>query len=237
MTSRLRDNHEDRHARDCYARPDSASGSQRTLELSRGLSERSAVFDQFGVSETPLRVAHFMAQVLHESGGLANQIESLNYSAERLPKVWPSRFKPTGPLDPADFAHNQQKLGTRCTAAEWGTPVRTTALPIADEACSSSRERTATRKRRRRCAPRILPRRISSPPPTTSSARMVCGHCRGGVGVEGLQRPRRSGRHQKSHQSDQRRAHRAERSYGVAPADEGRLVLKWEARAGTRSSE
>jgi putative chitinase len=78
------------------------------------------VFEQFGVSETPLRVAHFMAQVLHESGGLANQIESLNYSAERLPKVWPSRFKPTGPLDPADFAHNQQKLGNEVYGGRMG---------------------------------------------------------------------------------------------------------------------
>jgi putative chitinase len=78
------------------------------------------LLDQFGISDTPLRVAHFMAQVLHESGGLANQIESLNYSAERLPKVWPSRFKPTGPLDPADFAHNQQKLGNEVYGGRMG---------------------------------------------------------------------------------------------------------------------
>jgi len=78
------------------------------------------LFDQFRISDTPLRLAHFMAQVLHESDGLANQIESLNYSAERLPKVWPSRFKPTGPLDPADFAHNQQKLGNEVYGGRMG---------------------------------------------------------------------------------------------------------------------
>jgi len=78
------------------------------------------LFDQFSISDTPLRLAHFMAQVLHESDGLANQIESLNYSAERLPKVWPSRFKPTGPLDPADFAHNQQKLGNEVYGGRMG---------------------------------------------------------------------------------------------------------------------
>jgi putative chitinase len=79
-----------------------------------------AVLDQCGVSETALRVAHFMAQVLHESGGLAIQIESLNYSPERLPAVWPSRFKPKGPLDPAAFAHNQQKLGNEVYGGRMG---------------------------------------------------------------------------------------------------------------------
>jgi len=78
------------------------------------------LLDRFSISDTPLRVAHFMAQVLHESDGLANQIESLNYSAERLPKVWPSRFKPTGPLDPADFAHNQQRLGNEVYGGRMG---------------------------------------------------------------------------------------------------------------------
>jgi len=78
------------------------------------------LLDRFSISDTPLRLAHFMAQVLHESDGLANQIESLNYSAERLPQVWPSRFKPTGPLDPADFAHNQQKLGNEVYGGRMG---------------------------------------------------------------------------------------------------------------------
>jgi putative chitinase len=78
------------------------------------------VLDECGITETTLRVAHFMAQVLHESGGLTRQIESLNYSAQRLPQVWPSRFKPTGPLDPATFAHNQQKLGNQVYGGRMG---------------------------------------------------------------------------------------------------------------------
>jgi len=79
-----------------------------------------ALLDQCGISTSPLRVAHFMAQVLHETGGLAIQVESLNYSPERLPKVWPSRFKPTGPLDPAAFAHDQQKLGNEVYGGRMG---------------------------------------------------------------------------------------------------------------------
>jgi len=78
------------------------------------------VLDQCGITESPLRIAHFMAQVLHESGGLTRQIESLNYSAQRLPQVWPSRFKPIGPLDPADFANNEQKLGNQVYGGRMG---------------------------------------------------------------------------------------------------------------------
>ena len=78
------------------------------------------LLDEFGISVSALRVAHFMAQVLHESGGLANQIESLNYTAARLPKVWPKRFKPIGPLDPAEFAHNQEKLGNAVYGGRMG---------------------------------------------------------------------------------------------------------------------
>jgi putative chitinase len=67
------------------------------------------ILNQCGITATPIRVAHFMAVVLHESNGLTIQVERMTYTAERLPKVWPSRFKPTGPLDPADFAHDEQK--------------------------------------------------------------------------------------------------------------------------------
>lgn len=41
---------------------------------------------------TPLRQAHFMAQLLHESAGFRQLEEGLNYSAAGLMKTWPSRF-------------------------------------------------------------------------------------------------------------------------------------------------
>jgi putative chitinase len=78
------------------------------------------VLDRCGISASTLRVAHFMAQLLHESGALTRQIESLNYSPQRLPQVWPSRFKPTGLLDPAEFAHNEQKLGNQVYGGRMG---------------------------------------------------------------------------------------------------------------------
>lgn len=78
------------------------------------------VLDQFGISDSPLRMAHFMAQMLHECGGLTIQFENLNYSADRLPKVWPSRFQPTGPLNPNDYAHNPQKLANEVYGRRMG---------------------------------------------------------------------------------------------------------------------
>jgi putative chitinase len=79
-------------------------------EYRQAFAQAQVIFDQTGISASPLRVAHFMAQVLHESTGLSIQYESLNYSAQRLAKVWPGRFAPQGPLNPDDYAHNAQKL-------------------------------------------------------------------------------------------------------------------------------
>jgi putative chitinase len=83
-------------------------------------SSAQPVLDRYEISVSPLRVAHFMAQVLHESGGLTIQFENLNYSPERLPKVWPSRFKPQGPLDPVEYAHNPEKLASEVYGRRMG---------------------------------------------------------------------------------------------------------------------
>src|SRR5689334_803882 len=65
---------------------------------------------RYGVAASPTRLAHFMAQVLHETAGLTLLEENLHYSSARLSAVWPSRFRPHGPLDPARYAGNAQRL-------------------------------------------------------------------------------------------------------------------------------
>ncbi len=49
--------------------------------------------DKFEIT-TPERVAGFLAQCGHESGGFRFTTENLNYRAEALTRVWPSRFPP-----------------------------------------------------------------------------------------------------------------------------------------------
>lgn len=51
------------------------------------------IIERFG-AKTPLRLAHFLAQLAHESGGFtkAVTIENLSYSAKRMAEVWPNRY-------------------------------------------------------------------------------------------------------------------------------------------------
>lgn len=66
-----------------------------------------ALFAAAGVT-TPLRLAHFLAQILEETGGLTITEESGNYSAPRIVQVWPSRFHSVAEAEP--YAHNAEKL-------------------------------------------------------------------------------------------------------------------------------
>ncbi len=79
-----------------------------------------SVLAHYGISSAPLRVVHFMAQVLHESGALTLHYENLRYSARRIVQVWPKRFKPLGPLDPADYAYQPEKLANAVYGGRMG---------------------------------------------------------------------------------------------------------------------
>lgn len=85
-----------------------------------GFAMGAEVLSRFGISDSSLRVAHFVAQLLHESGGLTREVENLNYSAKRLVQVWPWRFKPHGPLDPALYANNPRKLANEIYGGRMG---------------------------------------------------------------------------------------------------------------------
>ena len=84
------------------------------------LDAAQPVLARYGVSARRLRVVHFMAQVLHESGALTLQFENLRYSAERLVTIWPRRFRPLGPLDPQEYADNPEKLANEVYGGRMG---------------------------------------------------------------------------------------------------------------------
>lgn len=67
--------------------------------------------------DTPERVAAFLAQTAHESGGYKALKENLNYRAETLCKVWPRYFPP----DVAQqYAHKQEAIANRAYANRMG---------------------------------------------------------------------------------------------------------------------
>lgn len=75
-------------------------------------------FGRFGISDSPLRAAHFLAQVLHESGGLVHTEESLWYTAARLKAVWPHRFPTVASAAP--YAGNPEALANHTYGGRMG---------------------------------------------------------------------------------------------------------------------
>jgi putative chitinase len=67
--------------------------------------------ERFGIN-TPLRLAHFLAQCAHESGNFRLVTENLNYSAQALANTWPDRFAVDSkkrPFVPNDLARRLER--------------------------------------------------------------------------------------------------------------------------------
>jgi putative chitinase len=77
----------------------------------------TTVLPKFGI-DTPLRKAHFLAQVAHESGGLQFTQENLNYSAQGLRSVF-GKYFPTIELANA-YARKPEKIANRVYASRMG---------------------------------------------------------------------------------------------------------------------
>jgi putative chitinase len=66
---------------------------------------------------TPLRLAHFLAQCGHESGGFKAVQENLNYSADGLVKIFGKYFNAT---TAAGYARNPEKIASKVYASRMG---------------------------------------------------------------------------------------------------------------------
>lgn len=78
----------------------------------RWVAPLNAAMKRFGIT-SPVRVAHFLAQVGHESLSLGRSEEVLSYSRERLLEVFGNRIEPR---EAAGFVHQPAKLGNRVYA-------------------------------------------------------------------------------------------------------------------------
>ena len=74
------------------------------------------VVTKFGI-DTPLKLAHFLAQCGHESGGFRVVSENLNYSAQGLRNIFPKYFP--GNLSES-YARNPQKIANKVYGGRMG---------------------------------------------------------------------------------------------------------------------
>ena len=75
------------------------------------------VMDTFQIN-TPLRLAHFLAQCGHESGGFKLTNENLNYSADGLKKIFPKYFAQAGLAE--SYARQPEKIASRVYGGRMG---------------------------------------------------------------------------------------------------------------------
>jgi putative chitinase len=81
------------------------------------IAQIPGVMEKFGVN-TPLRLAHFLAQCGHESGGFRLTQENLNYSAKGLMGIFKKYF-PTQALADA-YARKPEKIANRVYGGRMG---------------------------------------------------------------------------------------------------------------------
>lgn len=80
-----------------------------------------AVFAQHGINSNRL-VAHVMAQISLECGAGTEVEENLNYSAQRMTQVWPSRFPTVNSAIP--YAHNPRLLANKVYNGRMGNALK-----------------------------------------------------------------------------------------------------------------
>jgi putative chitinase len=86
-------------------------GDEKIPGLRAGMiASAGSVFKRYGI-DSPLLVAHVMAQISHECGAGQFVVENLNYTAKRMTEVWPSRFHTLD--EAAPYAGNPRALANK----------------------------------------------------------------------------------------------------------------------------
>lgn len=82
--------------------------------LEKYIEPINTVAEYYEMTKNPVRLASFLAQISHESGGFNFVIENLNYSADGLRKIFPKYF-PTQELA-NEYARKPEKIANRVYA-------------------------------------------------------------------------------------------------------------------------
>lgn len=75
------------------------------------IDDLESTLPKYGITDSRQRLAHFFAQVLHESGGMRFDMENLNYSAKALRAVFGKYFKTDEEANA--YARKPEKIGNR----------------------------------------------------------------------------------------------------------------------------
>ena len=82
------------------------------------IHDLESALPRYGIAESRLRLAHFFAQVLHESGCLRFDAENLNYSADALLRVFGKYFPTKAEADA--YARQPERIANRVYANRMG---------------------------------------------------------------------------------------------------------------------
>lgn len=82
------------------------------------IGDLEVVLPMYGIAESKVRLAHFFAQILHESGCMRFDMENLNYSSDALRRVF-AKYFPTKELADA-YARQPEKIANRVYAKRMG---------------------------------------------------------------------------------------------------------------------
>jgi len=89
-------------------------------DIIQGMANTAGVLSQLGIN-TPLRMAHFMAQISEETDSGREMTESLSYSAENILRVFHKYFPDLASTQ--GFVHNERALGNKVYNGRMGNRI------------------------------------------------------------------------------------------------------------------
>ena len=87
-------------------------------DATQNIGHLEQVLPKYGIADSRLRLAHFFAQVLHESGCMRYDMENLNYSSDALQRVFGKYFPTKAEADA--YARQPEKIANRVYANRMG---------------------------------------------------------------------------------------------------------------------